>query len=124
MVVALDVTERRRMEEALRESEATLKILVDNAPFGIAQTCWTRIALRRSIRHCSKFSADTAFRKRWQLDPSTQIYSDIKDRDSLIEVLRRSGKVKGWETTLKRRNGTSDSGAAHRLSDTCRRRQA
>ena len=38
LVVASDMTERCQMEEALRESEASLKQLVDNAPFGISQS--------------------------------------------------------------------------------------
>ena len=38
LILAIDVTERHRMEEALRESEASLQALVDNAPFGIAQS--------------------------------------------------------------------------------------
>ena len=36
LILAIDVTERHRMEEALRESQASLQSLVDNAPFGIA----------------------------------------------------------------------------------------
>ena len=47
LVVAVDVTERRRMEEAVRESEITLKNLVDNAPFGIAQSSLDKSRLTR-----------------------------------------------------------------------------
>ncbi len=38
MILAIDITERCRTEMALRESEALLKSLVDNAPFGIQQS--------------------------------------------------------------------------------------
>jgi len=38
LVLALDVTKRCHAENALRESEASLKALVDNAPFGISQS--------------------------------------------------------------------------------------
>lgn len=106
MVVALDITERRRMEEALRESEATLKILVDNAPFGIAQTSLDKNRITTVNPALLEMLGGYSVQEALQLDPGTQIYSDIKDRDSLIDVLRRSGKVKAWETTLKRRNGT------------------
>lgn len=106
MVVALDISERRRMEEAVRESEAALKILVDNAPFGIAQTSLSKNQMTTVNPALLEMLGGYSVQEALQLDPGTQIYSDLKDRDNLIEVLRRSGKVKGWETTLKRRNGT------------------
>jgi two-component system cell cycle sensor histidine kinase/response regulator CckA len=105
-VVALDVTERRRMEEALRESEATLKALVDNAPFGIAQASLHTNRITTVNPTLLEMLGGYSFEEALQLDPGTQIYADAKDRDTLIDVLRRSGKVKAWETNLKRRNGT------------------
>ncbi len=106
MVVALDITERRRMEEALRESEATLKVLVDHAPFGIAQTALDKNRITTVNPALLEMLGGYSVQEALQLDPGTQIYSDLKDRDNLIDVLHRSGTVKGWETTLKRRNGT------------------
>src|SRR5271165_5577528 len=38
LILAANVTERRRVEEALRDSEASLKELVEGAPFGIGQS--------------------------------------------------------------------------------------
>ena len=38
LVLANDVTERKLMEEALRQSQASLQLLVDNAPFGIIRS--------------------------------------------------------------------------------------
>lgn len=106
IILALDVTKRHRIEEALRESERSLKALVDNAPCGVAQSllegnCITTLnpALLNILGGYSREEA-------LELRISQQVYFDPKDRDRLIEVLRRSGKVKGWETSLKRRDGT------------------
>jgi two-component system, cell cycle sensor histidine kinase and response regulator CckA len=41
-----------------------------------------------------------------QLNVREQVYADPKERDRLIEVLRRSGKIQGWETTLRSRDGS------------------
>jgi PAS domain S-box-containing protein len=106
MVVALDVTERLRVEEALRQSEATLKILVDNAPFGVAQTSLDKDRITTVNPALVEMLGGYSVQDTLTLDPRSQIYADPKDRDNLIDVLRRTGKVKGWETTLKRRNGT------------------
>ncbi len=106
MVVALDITERRHMEEALRESEATLKALVDNAPLGIAQTCLDTDRITTVNPALLEILGGYSVQEVLELSPREQIYADPKDRDNLIEILRRSGKVKGWETTLRRRNGT------------------
>ncbi len=46
------------------------------------------------------------FRKRCILIQVHRFIPISRIATSLIDVLRRSGKVKGWETTLKRRNGT------------------
>jgi PAS domain S-box-containing protein len=106
LVLALDVTERCRIEQALRESEAMLKSLVDHAPFGIAQSPieanrWQAVnpALRKML---GGYSNEEAL----QLNLREQIYADPKHRDKLIEVLQRSGRVEGWETTLRRRDGS------------------
>jgi PAS domain S-box-containing protein len=107
LVVALDITERRRMEEALRESEAELKILVDNAPFGIAQSSLEKNRMTTANPALLEMLGGYSVQEALALDACTQIYADANDRDKLFEVLRRSGTVKGWETTFKRRDGTT-----------------
>ncbi len=106
MVLALDITERRRMEEALRESEATLKKLIHNAPFGIAQALVDEDRLRSANPALLQMLGGYSVEEALQLNVAQQIYADPKERARLMEVLRRSGQVQGWQTNFRRRNDT------------------
>ena len=105
LILAIDVTERCRVEEALRESEASLKALVDNAPFGISQSLIEANRIKTLNPALCKMLGDYSVEEALQLNVSEQVYADPKDRDRLIEVLRRSGKIQGWETTFRSRDG-------------------
>jgi two-component system, cell cycle sensor histidine kinase and response regulator CckA len=106
MVLALDVTERCRMEQALRESEAGLKALIDNAPFGIAQGLRTPDRLQTVNPALLSMLGGYSLEEARQLSVPKKIYADPKERERLLEVLTRSGRVEGWETNLRRRDGT------------------
>jgi two-component system, cell cycle sensor histidine kinase and response regulator CckA len=106
LVVVVDITEKCRMEEALRASEASLKALVDNAPFGIAQSSLDNDRLTTVNPALLDILGGYSDQDAKELQMVTQVYADAKERDRLIEVLRRSGKVKGWETSFRRRDGT------------------
>ncbi len=106
MVLALDVTERYRMEQAVRESEASMKTLIDNAPFGIAQSSIVDDRLRSANPALLRMLGGYSLEEALQLSISQQIYADPKERDRLIEVVQRSGRIQTWETSLRRRNGT------------------
>ncbi len=107
LILAIDVTERYRMEEALRESEASLQALVDNAPFGIGRSMVDDdrlISMNPAMRELlGGYSVEEAM----QLSTAKQIYAIPKERDRLLEVLRRNGKIEGWETSLRRRDGST-----------------
>jgi PAS domain S-box-containing protein len=107
LILALDVSERCRIEEALRESEASLKSLLESAPFGIAQSSiegnrfkTLNAALRRIL---GGYSLEEAL----QLNIAQQVYADWRERDKLIEILHRHGKVEGWEISMRKRDGTT-----------------
>jgi two-component system cell cycle sensor histidine kinase/response regulator CckA len=107
MVLALDVTERCRVEQALRDSEASMKSLVENAPFGIGQSfieanCFKTLnaALRNIL---GGYSLEEAL----QLNIAQQVYADPKQRDRLTEILRRNRRIEGWEISLRRRDGSA-----------------
>ena len=106
MVLALDVSEQYRMQEALRESEARLKTLIDNAPFGIAQSVMgeDRIGSVNPalLRILGDYSADAIL----QLSISRDVYADSKERERLMDVLQRDGQIESWETNLRRADGT------------------
>jgi len=106
MVLALDISEQYRMQEALRESETRLKILIDNAPFGIAQSVMGQDKVGSVnpalLRILGGYSADEVL----QLSISREIYADSKERERLMDVLRRDGQLDSWETNLRRRDGT------------------
>jgi PAS domain S-box-containing protein len=105
LVVVVDITEKCRMEEALRASEASLKALVDNAPFGIAQSSLDDNRLTTVNPALLDMLGGYTEQEAKKLQIATQVYADAKERDRLIEVLRRSGKVNGWETSFKRLDG-------------------
>jgi len=106
LVVASDMTERCRMEEALRESEASLKLLVDNAPFGISQSFVDENRAKSINPAFRKILGGYGLEEVLRLHIAEQIYANAKDRDKLIEVLRRNRRVEGWETTLRRQDGS------------------
>jgi two-component system cell cycle sensor histidine kinase/response regulator CckA len=106
MVLATDVTMRCHAEEALRESEASLKTLVDNAPFGISQSSIEKNRYKTLNPALCKMLGGYSVEEALQLNISKQVYADPKDRDRLVEVLRRSGRIQGWETTFRSRDGS------------------
>jgi PAS domain S-box-containing protein len=95
LVVASDMTERCQMEEALRESEASLKQLVDNAPFGISQSFVEENRAKSINPAFRKILGGYSVEEVSQLNIAEQIYANAKDRDKLIEVLRRNRRVEG-----------------------------
>ncbi len=105
-VLALDITDRYRMEEAVQESQASMKTLVDNAPFGIAQALIEENRLLNANPALLEMLGGYSLEEIRQLVVSTQIYADPKERDRMLEVLRRSGQVQAWETTFRRRDGS------------------
>jgi two-component system cell cycle sensor histidine kinase/response regulator CckA len=106
LILSMNVTERCRVEAALRESEASLKALVDNAPFGISQSLIDGNRIKTLNPALRKMLGDYSVEEALQLNISEQVYADPKDRDRLIEVLRRSGRIQGWETTFRGRDGS------------------
>jgi len=49
------------------------------------------------------YSAEEAL----QLRITDQVYAVPKERDRLLEVLRRNGRIEGWETSFRRRDGST-----------------
>ena len=106
LVVAVNITEKCQMEGALRASESSLKALVDNSPFGIAQLSLGGDRLTTVNPALLDLLGGYSPQEAKDLHIATQIYADPRERERLLEVVRRSGKIKGWETSFRRRNGT------------------
>ena len=107
LILALDVTERCRVEKALRDSEASLKSLVEGAPFGIGQSSLEGNRLATLNAALRKILGGYTLEEALQLNISQQVYADPRERDRLIEVLRRNRKIDGWEVSLRKRDGST-----------------
>lgn len=106
MVVAMDTTEAYLMEKALGDSEASLKTLIDRAPFGVMQTLVGEDGVRNSNSALREMLGGYAADEIAKLSVGKQIYADPKDRERFLDVLGRSGQVQGWETNFRTRSGT------------------
>ena len=100
----LDVTKRKKAEEALLESEAKFRNIVGNAMEGIFQT-----DPRGRFTH-----ANPSFARMHGYDSPTEIkdsifardlFVDPSDHSRLIELLRASGSVQNFEAQLKTKHG-------------------
>ena len=106
LVLATDVTERIHMEEALRQSRASLQSLVDNAPLGICRATLEGDrceALNLTLR---EILGGYSLEEGLQLKLSEQVFANPADQGQMVEILRRNLTVRGYETTFLRRDGS------------------
>ena len=104
--VSRDISDRKRAEAALQQSEERYRSLFENAPIGIFRTNSTgeailsNSAMARILGFSSPEEAHAYFTN---LD--TQLYADPEKRHEFIRLLRKKGFVENFEYEAKIRNG-------------------
>jgi PAS domain S-box-containing protein len=97
IVMAVDVTERKQMEDTLAEEREQLQTILDTSPVGVAFST-------KGIIHFAnpKFTAmfDAAAG-----DPSPDFYVNPEERDELIATLSSAGKVDNFEIQMQNNSG-------------------
>ena len=99
-----DITERRRMERVLRESEQYFKTIAEAHPVAISIVSLDDY----TILHASRAYADLFGIPLEELpgQDAARSYVDLKDRDRLVRTVREHGAVDGFELTRRRADGT------------------
>lgn len=103
-VTASDISEHKRAEEVVQVSESLYRTIFDNAPvsLGISDPEGNVLAANRSMLETTGYTLDEL--------RSTNLagtYVDPGGRDRLLEALHKAGKVRDWEVSLRRKDGTA-----------------
>lgn len=104
MSVIVDVTERRRMEEELRASEARYRLLFENAVEGIFRSTPAgrfEVVNPALVQMLGYASAEEVC----ALHLPTELYAEPGWREQLKALLEGKGVVSGAELTWKKKNG-------------------
>jgi diguanylate cyclase (GGDEF)-like protein/PAS domain S-box-containing protein len=97
--------ERRRSEDALRESEGRFRGLFENVVEGVYQVTLDGYLLSANPALISMLGYASLDELR-KIGPTDQLYPDPAMRQSLIEKIKREGKLVEAEYQLRRRDGT------------------
>jgi PAS domain S-box-containing protein len=102
-VYVKDITERRKLEKALEESELWYRLIFDNTPIGIgfATIDGRVITFNKAVETITGYSAEDLTRIRLE-----DMYVNKADRDVFIQELARNGSVTDYSVRLKRKGGT------------------
>ena len=97
----LDITERKRAEEALRVSEEKFRKIFDNVQDVFYQTDdrGVIIEISPSIERYSGFSRDELIGQ-----PVESVYFNPEDRSTILNILRHKGEVVDYHLRLKTRD--------------------
>jgi PAS domain S-box-containing protein len=100
VAIKQDITERKKSEEALRESELRFRGLYENATIGLYRTTPEEKVLMANPTLLKIFGCDTSE------EVEHVNYVDIEDRNYFRKELELYGKIFGFEAKWKKRDGT------------------
>lgn len=103
LAIGIDVTERKEIENALKDSEEKYRTLFDASPngIGIGTLEGKVIDLNHEMEIITGYTRNDFDKIRVQ-----DQYVDTAERDRIKDILIKSGKVKDIEVKLKRKDGT------------------
>ena len=103
-----DITERKRIEDALRRNEEEYRNIYDNAMVGIFQS----LPEGRCLRVNNALASIHGFPSPEEMIAAVtnigeQLYVNPKDRERYIDLLREDDMIRGFEAQLYRRDGST-----------------
>jgi two-component system, cell cycle sensor histidine kinase and response regulator CckA len=106
VIVNRDVTERKRAEEALLQSEAGFRSVVEDAPYGIyrASTSGRFLQVNPALKNMLGYESARELLER---DLAHDIFRHQGEHERFTELLGRSEEVKDVEMEWKRQDGTA-----------------
>jgi diguanylate cyclase (GGDEF)-like protein/PAS domain S-box-containing protein len=98
-----ELAERKRVEEALRESEEKYRSLFEASPVGIGMSDLEGnvFASNQSMLELTGYTPEEL-----QTVKLGDTYVDPDEYKRLLKALQKNGKVRDWEVRLKRKDGT------------------
>ena len=107
IAIVRDITERKRTEEAMRESEERFHAVFDHSPIVVALMSVPEgrvVELNAASVAAFGYTRDEAIGK---TTAELGIWVNPSERDLYIERLRTEGAVSGQEVTMRRRDGST-----------------
>jgi PAS domain S-box-containing protein/diguanylate cyclase (GGDEF)-like protein len=102
-----DVSERKRMEQAVRAAEANYRAIFENTVEGIFQTSREGRVITVNEAAARMLGYDTPEEAIASLtDVGSQVYVYPEDRQKLLQALESDGFVRGLETRYRRKDGS------------------
>ncbi|MBD2438496.1 PAS domain S-box protein [Nostoc sp. FACHB-110] len=104
--VGNDTTQRKQAEEALQRSEAKFRTIFENSQVAIYRTrIGDGLILNANQRFADLFGFN-APQEIIGLEHTTGYWVNPSDREQGIEVMKRDGEVRSFETQMRKRDGT------------------
>ncbi len=103
LITVIDITDRKKAEEMIRESEKKLTDLIESVPIGISIS-----TPDGKILSCNSYAFQIlgySSREEFLNIPVINFYQDPSDREKFLELLEK-GLVKDFEVKFKRKDGS------------------
>ncbi|MBD3886974.1 PAS domain S-box protein, partial [Phormidium tenue FACHB-886] len=104
--VGNDTTQRRQAEEALQRSEAKFRAIFENSQIGIYRTRLSDGLILNANRCYANLLGFDSPEEIIGLEHTIDYFVNPSDRQKAIEVMKRDGEVRNFETQLRKRDGT------------------
>jgi PAS domain S-box-containing protein len=103
-----DISRQKETEQALVQRERQFRNIFENAILGIFQTTPEGRIIEVNSALAKMYGYDSPAAMKEEIsDIKMQIYEKPQERVQILETLRISGEIKGYETVHLRRDGTS-----------------
>jgi len=101
--LSIDITDRKKIEQKLKDSEKKYRLLFDKSPIGINLFTIDRklIDSNSAMEKITGYSIEE-----FKNLEAISMYADPNDREKLKKLLQEFGKVRDYETKFKKKNNT------------------